>query len=245
MKHIIRNTTQVQAILNGATQFRVPVVNPSKYYQSRNQQAVRIEPKNTEWYKDRNYCIREEGGGWMDLTLNDFLAYCKAPFQVNDEVFVKEGFKIGYWNNNNGEVALDFHIGKDKSIKKPNSDLFWSLSQESTDYLKGINYPQLENGDFKWEKYNSPLPFYSANKMTKELSRLTLKITNVRVERLRDIERKDVLLTNGEDETKDNWKQFKYNCVFVDNWNNSAKQGFKWEDNPFVFVYDFELVKGK
>jgi len=28
-------------------------------------------------------------------------------------------------------------------------------------------------------------------------------------------------------------------------WNSIAKDGYKWRDNPYVFVYEFEKIEGE
>jgi len=93
MKAIRFNKQQLEAYKNGATMFIVPIVHPCEYYSSRDQQAIRIEPENDSWYKEKNYCIREEGGGWQDFTKEDFLDYVKAPLMIGDEFFIQEEFK--------------------------------------------------------------------------------------------------------------------------------------------------------
>ena len=80
----------IDALLNSASMFIEPIVHPCDYYSSKNQQSIRIEPENDRWDKDRNYCIREEGGGWQDFTKEDFLKYVNAPLQVGDEFFIQE-----------------------------------------------------------------------------------------------------------------------------------------------------------
>jgi hypothetical protein len=30
---------------------------------------------------------------------------------------------------------------------------------------------------------------------------------------------------------------------WINLWNSTAPKGYKWEDNPYVFVYEFERVK--
>lgn len=78
--------------------------------------------------------------------------------------------------------------------------------------------------------------------MNKEISRFTLKITNVRVERLQDISQKDLILFWG----KEGIHPHKLlESFFIQEWNASAKDGFTFDDNPYVFVYDFEIVKGR
>jgi len=29
---------------------------------------------------------------------------------------------------------------------------------------------------------------------------------------------------------------------FIELWNKTAPKGYKWEDNPFVFVYEWEYI---
>jgi hypothetical protein len=66
----------------------------------------------------------------------------------------------------------------------------------------------------------------------------------VRVERLQDISVRDIEKATG-------WRREIYsysnkNKAFFkdyrDFWNSTAKDGYKWEDNPYVFVYEFERV---
>ena len=81
--------------------------------------------------------------------------------------------------------------------------------------------------------------------MPKKYARIFLKVTNVRVERLQDISVRDIEKVTG-------WKREIYsysnkNKAFFkdyrDFWNSTAKDGYKWEDNPYVFVYEFERVE--
>ena len=79
-----------------------------------------------------------------------------------------------------------------------------------------------------------------------------LKITDVRVERLRDINNKDivaegcitdlkncVIYDDGEEEKSVSYSAYSW---YRELWNKTAPKGYKWEDNPYVFVYEFERV---
>lgn len=68
--------------------------------------------------------------------------------------------------------------------------------------------------------------------MPKEYARIFLKVANVRVERLQDMDLKQETGSNNIIEHK------KYH----DLWNSTAKDGYRWEDNPYVFVYEFERI---
>ena len=70
--------------------------------------------------------------------------------------------------------------------------------------------------------------------MPKAAARLFLRVTRVRVERIRDIVPNDVMAEGG----------FYNLSQFKDLWNIiNAKGGFGWEDNPWVWVYEFERVE--
>lgn len=99
--------------------------------------------------------------------------------------------------------------------------------------------------DKKWFQNCQGIP----NGCIKEMARIFLKVTNVRVERIRNICIKDMIRegyphisvkeyedrgTISDQENITEW--------FKNLWNKTAPKGYKWEDNPYVFVYEFERV---
>jgi hypothetical protein len=86
--------------------------------------------------------------------------------------------------------------------------------------------------------------------MPRWASRLTLRVTAVRVERVQDISKKDIIAEGV------NWSESfpegytnKLNkrgygsaeAAFRDLWDSiNAKRGYSWESNPFVWVVEFE-----
>ena len=93
--------------------------------------------------------------------------------------------------------------------------------------------------------------------MPKKCARIFLKVTNVRVERLQNISDEDCLKDGIENVTNYNpielhrkFDTFRFNgcCynsakyAFKNIWNSTAKDGYRWEDNPYVFVYEFERI---
>jgi hypothetical protein len=106
----------------------------------------------------------------------------------------------------------------------------------------------------KWIKECQSVP----NGCIKEMARTFLKVTDVRVERLHDMTFEDIFSEgfNGQIKTYfigDNYK----NKMRTDNgngldvivhwwinlWNSTSKDGYKWKDNRPVFVYEFEVIK--
>lgn len=81
--------------------------------------------------------------------------------------------------------------------------------------------------------------------------RIFLKVTNVIVERLQDMKIEDFLdegvmdkefiVSNPDNGLNEYYKYLKNKWVNL--WDSTAKDGYKWEDNPYVFVYDFEKVE--
>ena len=88
--------------------------------------------------------------------------------------------------------------------------------------------------------------------MRKEHARIFLKVTNVRVERLQEAELQDIC-EEGYPEgyqpfyfTSDLKRELHENKMddwWINLWNSTAKDGYKYLDNPYVFVYEFERIE--
>jgi hypothetical protein len=91
-------------------------------------------------------------------------------------------------------------------------------------------------------KWRSPLY------MPRGASRITLEVTGVRVERVREISEKDVRAEGVEQSMIDHWRQWLHpnDCAghaFGQVWDSiNAKRGFGWESNPWVFVIEFKKI---
>lgn len=83
-----------------------------------------------------------------------------------------------------------------------------------------------------------------------------IRITNVRIERLKDISDEDCLkegiqkmpigceyLYSFYDNDKGVWNNYKTPRKAFSNLINKVSRKDVWNDNPYVFVYDFELIK--
>ena len=239
-KPILFNTEMVKAILDGRkTQFRI-LVNASNdytYYASGiNKTAVSSNFNNFEAIfvlpKDK----------WKN-SVTPKLEYFPSHYNDSDILFVQEDWKVGGWNNTS--FAFDHSCEPfDKSWHTPPSkEHFSGLLRITLNELETMKYPN-NNGEYKWEKFKSPLKMMDKSTMQYWMARIFLKVTNVRVERLQDIssigyEKEGFdfsnynTFTNIED--MKNW--------WIKLWNSTAKDGYKWEDNPYVFVYEFERIE--
>lgn len=109
----------------------------------------------------------------------------------------------------------------------------------------------------KYKDHNNPRWMKNLNRVPngclKTMARIFSKVTNVRVERLQDMSVQDIekegIKTlppiDGYHSRFSNGKNI-FNEPFlawIDLWNSTAPKGSKWNDNPYVFVYELERLE--
>ena len=163
-----------------------------------------------------------------------------------DRLWVRETFGISYY----------FPEGL---THKPKISLKKALTNDYKRYIKPERYGDLDyikNQFLNWGiqmhfKANDTnvgnIKWVPSIHMPRWASRITLEITDVRVERVQEITPKDALsegttyeqhyegLGNPCDETR-------ILNSFIELWDSAAKPGYKWEDNPWVWVVEFKRV---
>jgi len=148
------------------------------------------------------------------------------------------------------EIPLDVFI--EKISKYQRGDIIWVREPVKIDkcFANEIHYHYIADG--KTAKIPIPKRFIKdgivadwmvsckgvPNGCIKEMARTFLRITDVRVERLEDISYTDVK-KEGYSENKNPTDGKKW---FFDIWNKTAPKGYKSVDNPYVFVYEFEIL---
>lgn len=223
MKGKIFNAQEVQAIIAGnKTMFR-EVIKP---------QIIKLtDQQNKNLSLVDGYTFNNEI--WADLEGCKKVAIFRCPYQVGQKIFCKESFSSYY--EDDGLVRGDIFLYRADEDSKDLEDVHWKPAQH----------------------------------MKQEHSRLTLLIKEIKVERLgeiseEDCEKEGVKSTggwNGQDyddgefyfgkleESEDgmDWKNemFEYpDLAFASLWNATHKKPEeKFEASPFVFVYQFELIK--
>lgn len=147
----------------------------------------------------------------------------------------------------------------------------FSLSQSRPDVLTESSlkgwHPQYQRGDVLWIREAWGIGIQSAGgiiykadyidkqaplaegqrwrpslRMPRNAARIFLRVTDVRVERLQDISESDAIAEGLENAAaytpKENIERF---AAFWDSF--SAKRGYGWDTNPWVWAYTFELVR--
>jgi len=135
---------------------------------------------------------------------------------------------------------------------------FWYVSDERDKGVSNhsISIPKRFDHEPKWILNENKVP----NGCIKEMARIFLKVTDISVERLQDITIKGIFKEGFNGEISDYFISDKYHQkaiekCFSDNqqdittwwvklWNSTSKDGYKWDKNPYVFVYEFERMEG-
>lgn len=239
-KPILFNTEMVKAILEGRkTQTRRIITT--------NFMNIEIEkdvmPQKIEFVGFKKYCpslnFKDNGNAVFRLINNDTKPF---PFcdGVEREVDIKPKYKVGdiLW------------VREPAKVMSPPIETFRRMSFK---YLADdLHVDIFLDKDFdiskKWIQRCQGVP----NGCIKEMARIFLKVTKVRIERLQDMKNNDYLLEGVDKNLTYRYLEKKYpqymgkysidKIRFIELWNSTSKDGYKWEDNPYVFVYEFERI---
>ena len=227
MKPIQFNTEMVKAILEGKkTQTRrvIPLKNNDLIFTGF---VVSSTAKNRE-----GYCA-------FGKNKEQDLEFIKPKYKVGDILYVREPCKIMTLKgcHTDKSLILVYKYRNDITnieykIKLP--DRFYKKDNVVPDWVSWFGKTIIPSGSIK------------------EMARIFLKVTNVRVERLQEAELQDIC-EEGYPEgyqpfyfTSDLKRELHENKMddwWINLWNSTAKDGCKWEDNPYVFVYEFERIE--
>ena len=213
MNSISINAEMTKAILDGRKTQTLRVIKPDF-----------IMHKDSEY----KYSIRDKRMRWNDFkTIEDFIKF-SSKYKKGDIIWVREPVKIIYATI---DKSVDYNI--------------WTFKYKADNKKKTGKIPErLKKEDFPdWIYENKYVP----NGCTVEMARIFLNIINIRVERLQDISVEDIIKEGITVNTQSLEKYCKsdeesYYLEFKELWNKTAPKGYKWDDNPFVFIYEFKKI---
>lgn len=147
----------------------------------------------------------------------------QCPYgQVGDRLWVREGYKIDGMHFDSDQTSI-FGI-----YLADNSSFDFEPTEEEDEKIDARKYP------FR----RTPGRF-----MYRSLSRITLEITGIRVERLQDISEADAkaegVIDDPSDMGWDNW----YGVHFRKLWEKINAKKHPWSDNPWVWVITFRRIR--
>lgn len=88
--------------------------------------------------------------------------------------------------------------------------------------------------------------------MPRDAARIFLRVTDVRIERLKDITLNDVAAEGTPEPTREDWAITEYGtappfCWFARLWDSTIKSAdlslYSWDANPWVWVIEFERIE--
>lgn len=229
MEHpILFNGEMVRAILDGRkTQTRRPVKNVLGYkeFWINNKGVVGIQE------------ILDLGHGNSEFIIH----HC--PYgEVGDHLWVREGLRrfrrLDFLEEK--QYGNMFKYADEDTIKKENQKWTTQYIATSTAVPYAPGAKEGWCGVALWQWKNSTIP---PMHMPRWASRITLEITNIRIEKLQYISIDDI--------EKDGFYKFSgnpndegtYIHQFVNSWDSIyAKKGFSWDSNPWIWIIEFKKV---
>lgn len=230
MKPILFNTEMVKAILDGR--------------KTQTRRVINKEYLGMADIEENNIYVPREDGGYINILNTTW-----SKYKIGDILYVREPAKIMGNHKQIGNIyerTCNFkYLADDKIIEDFNIPYRFSASHINSFLYKNIKPA--------WLTGNKGVP----NGCIKEMARIFLKVTNVRVERLQDITFEDVTKEGLPFDVKIDIEDIEHKAklrtsVFTVEmemcewwtsiWNSTAKDGYKYLDNPYVFVYEFERI---
>ncbi|ATG47629.1 hypothetical protein CEW89_08605 [Celeribacter ethanolicus] len=174
-------------------------------------------------------------------------AFETPKFRRGDRLWVREAWRVGAWHYNNAEIAVDYADGPRKEwLYVENGDMLYRLIDQSREDAKKAGAPLRDSYyEYSWTPGQGPTRWRPSIHMPRWASRLTLTVTDVRVQRLQEISEADAVAEgckgfvsrDGEDGEGPR-EEFR---ALWDSLN--ADRGFGWSKNPWCAAYTFTVHK--
>jgi len=235
MKNILMNAEMTKATLNGRkTQTRRAI---TKFYDLSLEHPKRYPISFKDVPKDLKFEALQGFGNPCPL----FYSKSKDKFYCGKEIKYKTGDII--WVREPAEV-----IAYDNKTK----ELIYRYKADDNINAKSILMPDrfLVPNTPKWAYNCQGIP----NGCIKEMARTFVVNIGTRVEKLQDISVSDIekegiafdtgrleKYCNTDDEFNDKVCE-EFFERWIEYWNKTAQKGYKWKDNPYVFVYEFKKI---
>jgi len=238
---ILFSAPMVRAILDGRKTQTRRAVKPAEL-----QRSDDIEP-----YDGRP-------GEWVCWRGGEHHSTIICPYGIpGDRLWVREKWRIGAWDENTGRVALDYvDEPRREWLEIPDDDdgeLFNTIWQQSTDDAMAVGARVDYDGNYRWKPGESPCRWRPSIHMPRWASRITLEITDVRVQRLQEISEDDCI-AEGIDRVKSGPFGFRdYEWLdaqtgieawksYASLWDSINGKRAPWSSNPWVWCITFKRL---
>jgi len=170
-----------------------------------------------------------------------FVKWCKYG-QPGDRLWVRETWRIVGWDES-GDWQIEYKDGSTRwfdSVQDIDEDTSVRYWEQCTDDCIKAKIPEDDAGYFTFnDEYPCPTRWRPSIFMPRWASRISLEITQIRVQRLWEISLEDVIVEGG---------PFGYSGSsdedFAVVWNSiNEKRGYGFNTNPWVWVIEFKQVQ--
>ena len=137
--------------------------------------------------------------------------------QPGDRLWVREAWRVGAWDEENGQIAVDYradnHARREwlEVTEDDEGETFNRLWEQSCHDASAAGRQLNVQNRYKWKPGESPCRWHPSIHMYRWASRLTLEVTGVRVERVQEITEPDAIAEGVEQYvTGPHWTQDRY-----------------------------------
>lgn len=234
---ILFSGAMVRALLSGAkTQTRRAV---------KRQFAANAEPAEMAATNESGWQISGHSGVWWDDTAGNPDEAIRCPFGApGDKLWVREAWRIDSWDDGCG-FWLDYCDGPRKVRLETDPDTAHKLILQTGDELERKRIKPTNGTMYEWAPGDSPLRWRPSIHMPRWASRITLEVTSVRVERLKDISPADCVEEGYASPPGSRYAQEELSALdwYRSLWEQINGPG-SWNAAPWVWVIGFRRVVG-
>lgn len=183
-----------------------------------------------------------------------FMAHCqyedsptdrwlRCPYgKPGDTLWVRESWRVVAWSEDG--ICVDYRADnycRKEWLKVPDEEMFERLWVNSTDDAVKAGLEPDESGMYRWQPGQAPTRWRPAIFLPRWASRINLRITDIRVERLQEITEDDAK-AEGVGAWHDTIHGTVYRPEFHMLWDRINGKRSTWASNPWVWVIGFERV---
>jgi len=157
--------------------------------------------------------------------------------QPGGHLWIREPWRIGAWDEEEGQLAIDYHDGPRRTWLTIPDDYdgirFEEIWIGSCDELAALGIAPDAEGQYHWQPGESPLRWRRARYMPRWASQTMLLIEHTRAEPLQAIDQAGAIAEGFPDIPS-----------FITYWDKlNAPRGYTFESNPWVHVTGFDLLE--